>query len=59
VELAQTESAVVEQTFTRDVEGSPIVGTPDVICPDQGLLVDYETTAMTPRRDPTPIASSR
>ena len=54
VELAQTESAVVEQTFTREVEGIPIVGTPDVIYPDQGLLVDYKTTAMVPKKGPYP-----
>lgn len=54
VELAQTEGAVVEQTFTREVEGIPIIGTPDVIYPDRGLLVDYKTTAMVPKKGPYP-----
>tara|TARA_B100000315_G_scaffold241016_1_gene261451 strand:- start:483 stop:1352 length:870 start_codon:yes stop_codon:yes gene_type:complete len=62
VEMAQTESAVVERTFTREVEdpasigaeGIPIVGTPDVIYPDRGLLVDYKTTVMVPKKGPYP-----
>lgn len=54
VELAQTDSAVVERKFTREVEGITIVGTPDVIYPDKGLLVDYKTTAMTPKKGPYP-----
>jgi hypothetical protein len=54
VELAQTEGAVVEQQFINGVEGIPIVGTPDVIYPDRRLLVDYKTTAQTPRRGPYP-----
>lgn len=54
VELAQTDTALVEQRFTRDVEGITIVGTPDVIYPDKGLLVDYKTTAMVPKKGPYP-----
>ncbi len=54
VELAQTDSAVVEKTFRRDIEGITIVGTPDVIYPDRGLVVDYKTTAMTPKKGPYP-----
>jgi hypothetical protein len=54
VELAQTEQAVVEQTFSREVEGIPIVGTPDVIYPEQRLLVDYKTTAQAPKKGPYP-----
>jgi hypothetical protein len=54
VGLAQTEGAVVEQQFIKEVAGIPIVGTPDVIYPDRHLLVDYKTTAQTPRRGPYP-----
>ncbi len=54
VELAQTDNAVAERTFTREIEGITIVGTPDVIYPDRSLLVDYKTTAMTPKKGPYP-----
>jgi hypothetical protein len=54
VELAQTDSAVVEHTFTREIEGITIIGTPDVIYPDKRLLVDYKTTASAPRWGPYP-----
>jgi hypothetical protein len=54
VELAQSDNAVVEQQFVKEIEGIPIVGSPDVIYPDRGLLVDYKTTASAPRRGPYP-----
>lgn len=54
VELAQSDDAVAERQFVREIKGIPIIGTPDVIYPDQRLLVDYKTTAMTPRKGPYP-----
>ncbi len=54
VELAQTEDAIVEQEFRREIEGITIIGTPDVIYLDRKLLVDYKTTAMTPKRGAYP-----
>jgi hypothetical protein len=54
VELAQSDGAVVEQQFVKEIDGIPIVGSPDVIYPDQGLLVDYKTTAQAPKRGPYP-----
>lgn len=50
--LAQTDGAVAETTFTRTAGDITIVGTPDVIYPDKGLLVDYKTTAMLPKNGP-------
>jgi len=52
VEYAQSDGAVVETRFTRVVEGIPITGKPDVIYPQQALMVDYKTTAMVPRLGP-------
>ncbi|MDI6813923.1 MAG: hypothetical protein QMC90_01920 [Dehalococcoidales bacterium] len=52
VEYAQAEDAVVEERFTREIEGTPITGKPDVIYPKQALLVDYKTTAMVPKLGP-------
>jgi hypothetical protein len=52
VEYAQSDDAVVEQRFTREIEGIPITGKPDVIYPEQALLQDYKTTAVLPRLGP-------
>jgi CRISPR/Cas system-associated exonuclease Cas4 (RecB family) len=52
VEYAQAKDAIVEQRYTREIEGMPITGKPDVIYPEQALMVDYKTTAMVPKLGP-------
>ncbi|MFH1486186.1 MAG: PD-(D/E)XK nuclease family protein [Chloroflexota bacterium] len=52
VEYAQADGAIVEKRFTRQVEGIPITGKPDVIYAEQELMVDYKTTAAAPRLGP-------
>ena len=52
VENAQCDRAVVERRFHREIEGITITGKPDVIYPEQALIVDYKTTAMVPKLGP-------
>lgn len=43
------ERALCEQRFYAEVEGVLVTGQPDVVYPEQGLLVDYKTTKQVPR----------
>lgn len=49
IENNQQDNALVEQTFTRKHQGLKLTGTPDVILPEQGKIIDYKTTRSLPR----------